>query len=1113
MSSQGFLRFFILVIALTVMSTDLMGDDRADFFERRVRPILVERCSGCHGANKQSGMLRVDSFDDLLAGGDTGPSIVPGEPDKSLIFAAVRRSEDLAMPPDEALSPPEVNAIRQWIADGAIWPQGIARLHSRDDDAAEKHWAFQKLAQPEIPQHSDGWAITPIDSFVFQELKSKGLSPAPRADRRSLIRRASYALTGLPPNPELLSKFLTDTSPDAWERLIDQLLNSKQYGEHWARHWLDIARYADTKGYVYAREERFWVHAWSYRDWVIDAINRDLPYDRFLLLQLAADQVDDRQPGDLAAMGFLTLGRRFLGVRDDIVDDRIDVVCRGTMGLTVACARCHDHKYDPIPTADYYSLYGVFDSCAEQLVPLHDDAGLDAAFQQELNKRSEAMLQGRRKRCDEASARIRSRVGEYLFAQTELHKYPRAGFDQIIAAEDLHPRIVANWRTWLYDARRNNDPVFRPWHEFHALDQDDFAAKSPAVTKAITKFTAAEVNPVVAAAFTDPPQSFQDVISRYTDLLSRADQQWQAAIKAAAETGASPPDTLSDPDWESLRLILYGPGSPCVIPNEHIANTEPLFDSGVTNELWKQQNAVDRWIIDASSKVPYAMTLVDRPVPSEPRVFLRGDPTNLGDPVSRGFLSFLSDPSGGSFQTGSGRKELAEAIIDPQNPLTARVIVNRVWMHLFGQGLVRTPSDFGLRAERPSHPELLDHLSIWFINNGWSLKKLQRLILTSAVFQQASTLEQADASSLAEEIDPDNRLLWRFNPHRMTFEEFRDSLLCAADEMDPRLGGKPFDLFNSDDRRRTIYGLVDRQYLPGVLRTFDFASPDLHVEQRSETTVPQQALFAMNHNMVLDRAKRLAKLVASQDNPEARVQELFRRILGRDASETETKDALQLVADTSTSITAAPPSTAADWSYGYGQVDEAENRVTDFQSIPHFTGTAWQGGPNWPDQQLGWVSLTAIGGHPGNTRQHACIRRWTAPRTMQVRVTSKLVHEAVPGDGIRGFVLTSTGQPLHAVKLHQDAADLNVDAISVAAGDQIDFVVDIDAVLNSDQFLWEISIDEIKTSQSQSASQSETPGTKWNSLTDFPTQQVDQLTPWEQLAHVLLCTNEFMFID
>ncbi|MCA9147063.1 MAG: PSD1 domain-containing protein, partial [Planctomycetales bacterium] len=1068
------------------------ADDDTDlFFESEIRPILVEHCIACHGATEQNGGLRLDSQTALIKGGDSGPVAVSKSAD-SLILKAVRRTGDLAMPPEESLTELQIAAIAKWVELGVPWPESAMRLRSAAEEDAEHHWAFQPIEDPSIPEISSGSvARNPIDAFVLSRLNEAGLSPAPESDRRTLIRRLSFSLTGLPPNPIDVDKFLADNSEDAYTDLVEQYLASQQYGEHWARHWLDVARYSDTKGYVYAREERFWVHAWRYRDWVVSALNEDMPYDRFLLLQLAADQVADKRDEDLSAMGFLTIGRRFLGVNRDIMDDRIDVVTRGTLGLTVSCARCHDHKYDPIPTADYYSLYGVFNSCSEELVRL-DKTPRDDKFEAELQKRSAALQEKLKSSRDESSQRARSRVRDYLFAQTELHKYPPNGFDQIFEKSDLLPAFVRRWEAYLRNANRQGDPVFVPWHMFEELDPDEFAAKSSAVCAAIRVATPEQINSRVAAIFETPPENFTEVIDRYGELFAQIDAE---ATKQSEDAKHEP---LSDPATEQLRRVMFGPSSPCEVPDEGIVHTETFFDSGTCTELWKLQGEVDRWLIGPEQPPGYALTIRDRPTPSEPRIFKRGNILTQGDDVPRRFLAVLSPPERKPFEIGSGRLELAQHIIDKSNPLTARVIVNRVWTQHFGAGLVSTPSDFGLRAERPSHPELLDWLTSRFVEEGWSLKMLHRLIVTSATFRRSSLgpTKKVDLAR-ALEVDPDNRLLWRANSRRLTFEQFRDSMLTATGEIDLRTGGKPKDLFkDTSNVRRTLYGLVDRQFLPAILRVFDFANPDLHVSKRSQTTVPQQALFFMNHPLVLERAKRLAAACDEDSAPQDAIEKMFQQVLQRAPTEAELKDALQVVSQAS-SENPALRLTAADWTYGYGVYNEDVQRVEQFEKLPHFTGEAWQGGPAWPDATLGWVQLSAVGGHPGNTRATASVRRWTAPRDMRVRVESELRHEEAAGDGVRAFLVSSQFGRLGEAKVHQSAAQLDTEAISVKKGETIDFVVDIDKVLNTDQYLWKATITDTHASSSAMV---------WDSEADFPTNAADRLGPLEQLAQILFCS-------
>jgi hypothetical protein len=1092
----------LLAVCGVLGSSRIQADDKHDeFFEKRVRPVLIGQCSRCHGAKKQSSGLRVDSRESMLLGGDNGAALVPGDPAKSLLIQAVRREGDLKMPPKKKLTETEVAVLQRWIDLGAPWPKSFAPASDSIAEKAKHHWAFQPLRKPDVPAAEDSsWVRSPVDAFVLAKLDEAGLPPSPEADRHTLIRRLAQTLTGLPPSQEVV-RLANDGEPNSIERVVDRLLESPHYGERWARHWLDVARYSDSKGYVYGREERFWVHAWTYRDWVVQALNDDFPYDRFLLLQLAADQVEDRKDGDLAAMGFLTLGRRFLGVKRDIIDDRIDVVCRGTMALTVGCARCHNHKYDPIPTADYYSLYGVFDSCAERLVPLPGDDG-DDAWQKELQNRQGKLDAKHLASRTEWSNIARQRVADYLYAQTELHKYPARGFDQFFHKSDLLPAFVRRWEDYLHAAQRRGDPIFLAWHAYAAIPPKSFGKQASEVTRQLQQSTPATFHPVVAQAFREPPASMADVADRYGAVFKEIDARWKSMLGAKQ---SEPPTGFADEADEQLRRVLYGLGAPCEVPDEPIVHIESFFDTATCEALWKLQGEVDRWI-RGRAQARYALTLVDRPIAAEPRVFRRGNSVDKGDDVPRQFLSLLAGTERKAFEHGSGRRELADAIIDPENPLTARVIVNRVWAHHFGQGLVPTPSDFGLRADRPSHPELLDWLASRFVAEGWSLKKLHRWIVLSSTFRQSSSgPKDPKLRARAIKEDPANRLLWRMNQRRMTFEQFRDAMLVATGELDRTIGGKPVDLFKDvATKRRTVYGIVDRQFFPSTLRMFDFANPDLHVPRRSETTVPQQALFFMNHPLVLRQVRSLAKFSESKATPEQRVQALFEKAYQRRPTSAELEESLALVRATAQAKTSARSTTAADWQYGYGAIDESAKRVTGFTPLPHFTGGAWQGSGNWPDAKLGWVQLTADGGHPGNDRQHAAIRRWTAPRKMSIEIRSQLIHDAAPGDGIRAFVVSSRSGLLQSTAVHKRTVELNVKAMTVEANTTIDFVVDIGDVLNNDQYLWEVKVSELNEAGGELT---------WNSKTDFPRDLVDGLSPWEQLAQVLLCTNEFLFVD
>lgn len=848
-------------------------------------------------------------------------------------------------------------------------------------------------------QGEDGWAFKPlrtghgkdIDFFIRQKLAEHGLKPSPSADRRTLFRRASFDLTGLPPSREVLE---TAT----YEQLVDRLLASPHYGEQWARHWLDVARYSDTKGYVYAREEKRWVHAAPYRDWVVRALNEDMPYDQFLRLQIAADQIVPPRSPDLAAMGFLTLGRRFLGVTHDIIDDRIDVVTRGALGLTVACARCHDHKFDPIPTRDYYALYGVFQSSAEALVPCssHADPELEALVQ-----KNRALMTKRR---EEQMARTRARAADYLAAQKHLDDYPEEVFGQILEEKDLNPFIVHRWKAWL------------------------------------------EKNP-------DTPLDDQ---------------------------------TLSRPD------------SPAHVPDEHISNIEMYFPTAITTELWKSQGEVDRHILKSITAPAHATILTDRPHPVTPRVFTRGNPLTRAEEVPRQFLSALGRQA--PFTRGSGRLELAQAITDPRQPLAARVMVNRIWQHHFGRGLVSTPSDFGKQGSPPTHPELLDWLAQRFIDSGWSIKAMHRLIMLSSTYQQRSDVSQP--------VDPENTLLWRMNPHRLTFEEARDAWLSAAGRLDLKLGGLPQPLMEGGNTRRTLYALVDRENLPSVLRTFDFANPDLSIPQRSETTVPQQALFGMNHPFIVQQVKHLVQRATGSE--EERIRFIYDQLFQRAPTPAEISGSLLFLQSE-----VPPTETVADhtkaWQYGFGEWEELSGKIKAFQALPHFTGSAWQGDEKWPNEKLGWAQLTATGGHPGNSRQHAVSRRWIAESAGSYDIRSTLIHEPTVGDGIRAFISHSRLGKLRSTTALGSRVELHLDAIYFEAGDTLDFIVDIGDGLNSDQFLWSPKI--TPSPPLTTGSGGDGLHEVWDAEKDFSAQPRTRLTAWEQLVQVLMLSNEFMFVD
>lgn len=864
---------------------------RMDHFESRVRPVLSEHCLRCHGEKKQEGGLRLDSPAGWKKGGESGEALVPGDPAKSLLMRAVRRTDkDLQMPPKKELSAQQIADLERWIAEGAEDPRTevSAAFNAQDMESGKRWWAFQPVRKPSVPHTGgDTWSRTPIDHFVYQKLRAAGLQPSPEADKRALIRRATFGLTGLPPSSEEVDAFVADGDPQAFKRVVERLLASSQYGEHWARHWLDLARYSDTKGYVYGREEKAQIHGWVYRDWVVRSLNEDLPYNRFLELQVAADQLEPANSAHLAALGFLTLGRRFLGVPQDIIDDRIDVLMRSTQGLSVGCARCHDHKFDPIPTADYYALYGVFQSCAETTVPSGYVETQFPEFEEQRKKQEGTYLEALQAARKERAGQLRRSAKSYLLAQLELEKYPDQNFSQILGAADVHPLIVHRWQQFLERRRQRPDPVFLPWHRFADLAPERFEVEAPAVCRALHALPPGDLHPAIAALFVTAPKTMREVAERY------------GALFEAVETRTTVAEKKNQPlpeDEALLREVLSGPDSPCGVPDEDLVNIEWFFPTGTVVALWKKQGDLDRHIAKAPEAAPFARILVDRKEPVTPVIFKRGNPLNKGDAVPRRFLQVLSAGDAPPFRMGSGRLELARSISSAANPLTARVMVNRVWMHHFGRGIVATPSDFGKRGDAPTHPELLDWLAFRFMEEGWSLKKLHRWILLSAVYQQTShpSLEDVPARKAAD-LDVENTLLWRMNMHKLGFEQMRDAWLAVSGELDLQVGGKPADFFAAKNFRRSIYGLVNREAVPPALRTFDFANPDLSIPRRSETIVPQQALFLFNSPYLAQRARALALRTKNAPTDEQRIATLYRRVFQRGPFSEEVQAALTLV--------------------------------------------------------------------------------------------------------------------------------------------------------------------------------------------------------------------------
>jgi Protein of unknown function (DUF1553) len=648
------------------------------------------------------------------------------------------------------------------------------------------------------------------------------------------------------------------------------------------------------------------------------------------------------------------------------------------------------------------------------------------------------------------------------------------------------------------------------------------------------------VNLLVLRSLTEtPPQSMRDVAERYGKLLAHVHQRWQEAIQAAVTNKTALPVALPNPGEEELRQVLYGSASPVNIPVLATGDLEWYFDEPTRVELAKLHSEIERWIINSQGSPLYAVILEDRALQRNPRVFLRGNPANKGEEVPRQFLEVVTGKNRGPFKVGSGRLEMAQMIAGEKNPLTARVMVNRIWLHHFGAGLVQTPSDFGTRSEPPSHPELFDWLALRFIADGWSIKKMHRLIMLSSVYQQCSDISRLEreasrtltASGENEsndhptqrsglspaQVDPENRLLWRMNRQRLDFESMRDSLLAVSGQLDLRMKGKAAELTKRPFlKRRTVYGFIDRQFLPGVFRVFDFANPDMHAPQRYNTTVPQQALFFMNGPFVVEQARSLASLagISAVQDPAEGIRKLHRLVYQHDPTLRQAELGLRFIKMALTEpLPELPKPVISPWLYGFGEYNEKAQRVESFRALPHFTGEAWQGGPEWPDPKLGWVQLKAEGGHAGNDLQHAAIRRWVAPHNGIISITGVIQHAHKEGDGIRARIVSSRAGQLGSWTLHNKKEETKIESIELKKGDTVDFVVDYNADLNNDDFVW---VPLLKITEPSTVNSGGDYATEWDGKKEFsgpPEPPAQPLDAWEKYAQVLLLSNEFIFVD
>src|SRR5580704_511053 len=900
--------------ALLAQSPDRSG---FEFFEKKIRPVFVTRCYVCHSAAapKVQGGLQLDSRDGLRKGGNSGSPITPGDPNSSLLIKALRYSDpNLKMPPGKPLPPEIVADFEQWVRMGAPDPR-IETPQTKASNKSRDWWSLKKPVRPEVPDVSDKtWPKTPIDNFILAKLTEAKLSPSAPAGKRTLIRRATYDLIGLPPTQAEIDDFAKDASPDAFEKVVDRLLGSPQYGVRWGRHWLDVARYADTAD----GPDRF-AFSYTYRDWVIRAFNDDMPFDQFAKKQIAADQMVVHDKRDLAALGFLTLGRSVPKGEHDMIDDRIDVITRGFLGMTVTCARCHDHKFDPIPTRDYYSLYGIIANSTEPVeYPLLDgedpNSPLVHLYRQGMERRLTALNDFKTKRHGELVAEFRqaSWISRYLLGAQQAAAMDNTEIESLSRDSDFNLYMLRRWREYIRNAREKHDPVFAIWDAYAALPKDHFALLT----------LPAGANPELKKAFeTASPASMADVAKIYGDVLATFDSR----------------DVNSDPSAESLRQVLRGDHAPANVPLEDFVQIRGA--GGDDNILGGLVGAIRQWEAEFGYRgiSPRAMAIEEPSKLVAAHVFVRGNPNNPGAETPPHFLSAL-DSDARPFTHGSGRLDLANAIADPNNPVTARVIVNRVWTWHFGRGIVNSPSDFGTRGDPPTHPELLDYLAARFMDEGWSIKKLQKWIMLSSTYQQSSA-DRPDARA----IDPENKLLWRMNRQRLDFESLRDSILLVAGQLDQTVGGLPFALSAQPAvPRRTAFAYLERGHLPGELSAFDFASPESHVPQRFLTTVPQQALYLMNSPFIMEESKHLVSRpeIASAANDGTRVDALYRAVYGRAPSSDEVRMALDYIKSEDAKGVSLPAPAPA-WTYGVASFN-AQGQITGFAPLKYFADRKWR---------------------------------------------------------------------------------------------------------------------------------------------------------------------------
>jgi hypothetical protein len=909
---------------------------------------------------------------------------------------------------------------------------------------AEDHWAYLPPSEPAVLA---GEGIHPIDSILEKARQDAGVKPAALAPPENWVRRAAYTLTGLPPTPEQIGRIRSNPDEATWRALIEEFLASPAYGERWARHWMDVARYADTRGYIVDGQDNRYPFAYTYRDWLINAFNRDLPYPDFIKLQVAADHLADRPDHpDLAALGFLTVGPRAGNL--ETIDDRVDVVTRGFLASTVSCARCHKHKYDPITMDDYYSLYSIFENTTEpEIKPVIGEPADKNAHQAYL---AEAVKQ------EEADRNERQKIVNQLRAPESFGVYLELAWSAKTEGWD-HGKATSE----AFKRGRYRDKAVMKWKEF--LEPRAWG------DKAVPRLGA------------------------WTAEMEKANPSDRIRISRALAD-----EWLAAPEGSDLRKLAAERDCPL---NYDISRISEFFDQEDDNANRKRQGDLTTLQFRHPGSPPRAMALSDRKNWAPAQIFKRGDPGNRGDTIERQWLGFLG---GGAFPDGkSPRLSLAEKIAAPSNPLTSRVMVNRIWSWHFNAHLA-DPGDFGIQHAPPTLLPLLDFLALRFHETGGSVKDLHRLILMSKAFRLS-----AEGPEENNRIDEANSLFWKWNRTRADFESARDRILATSGSLDTRRTGGRSMVLNDKaaDSRRSVYGFIDRYHLAATFVSFDVPHPDHHAPKRVETTVPQQALFLLNSPLLLRRAESLAndpELQKLTDAP-SRIAWIYRKIHRRDPTAAETADALEWLSETDPADYA--PRFGGHWEVRYAR--DVDGVLSEEKAFPLFQENSWRTGPELASSPIRWIHAGPDGGHTADG--YSLILRWRALGSGEVKMEGDIKRTQKGGSALE-WKISSGGKALTTQPLPPNqASTISGGWIKVSSGSTVDFVLRAPENVNYAMVGWNLRILGRETPDAPPADL----GTFKDHFPNpnNPAPETKPGSPWADLIQMLWASNEFNFID